>query len=124
MQSVGTAGVEAINKQINSLVRIMGSYHIETLRMKLVMYQWIHLKSHNSAMYRSTVQTRRFDEVAAAIAGTFRISDEQWRTFCSSVPSSVLSEQRVLTTIGLQARCETVVEVGEKFKRTPYTLIR
>ena len=92
--------------------------------MKLIMYHWLHLKGHNNAMYRSTVQTRRFDEVAAAIAGTFRISDQQWRSFCSSVPSSVLSDQRVLTTVGIQARGETVVEVREKFKRTPYTLIR
>ena len=124
MQAVGTTAVESIDKQINALIRFMGSYHIETLVLKLTMYQWLHVKAHNSALYRSTVRLKRFDEVAAAVGGTFRITDSQWHTFCSSEPSVVLSKQQAIASAALRARRESNVTVKEKFKRTPFTLIR
>ena len=124
MQAVGTTAVEAINKQINALIRYMGTYYIETLLLKLTMYHWLHSKAHNGAMYRSTVRRREFDEVSATIAGCFSITDEQWHRFCSCPPSSALSEQRARTAAALHDRGETILKVREKFKRTPFTLLR
>ena len=124
MQAVGTTAVESINKQINQLIRFMNSYYIETLVLKLTMYHWLHLKAHNNALYRSTVRVKRFDEVAATVAGAFRITDTEWLTFCSSEPSVVLCKQQAVTSAALRARKESNVTVKEKFKRTPFTLIR